>query len=86
MLHKLDPPPDVLASRERNRRSRQRRKEGLRVWQLELPDQAAEAMITALIASGRLSESEALDRRRVASELARQLVWWSEHWREMKNR
>src|SRR5215475_11767769 len=25
MLHKLDPPPDVLASRERNRRSRQRR-------------------------------------------------------------
>ena len=41
-------------------------------------------MITALVHFGRLSEREVCNQRRVAEELARQLVWWSEHWRELK--
>src|SRR5262245_54668505 len=82
---KLDTPRHVLARRERSRRAHQRRRDGVRVWTLELPDQAAEAMITALIASGRLSEREASDRHRVAAELGRQLLWWAEHWHEINS-
>jgi hypothetical protein len=41
-------------------------------------------MITALVHFGRLTEREASDPRRVAEELARQLVWWGEHWRELR--
>ena len=77
---------DELA-RERNRRSRQRRKEGVRSWDLDLPDQATEAMIDALVYYGRLSEAEASDQERVAAEIAavaRSLLrWWAEHWREL---
>jgi hypothetical protein len=77
---------DDLA-RERNRRSRQRRKEGLRSWDLDLPDQATEAMIDALIYYGRLTEAEAENADRVAVELAvisqALLLWWAEHWREL---
>src|SRR5262245_59053374 len=54
----------------RNRRSRQRRKEGLRSWDLDLPDVATEDMIDALIYYGRLSESEAENEDRVAVELS----------------
>jgi hypothetical protein len=51
---------DDLA-RERNRRSRLRRREGLRSWALDLPDRATEEMITALRYYGRLTEAEADD-------------------------
>jgi hypothetical protein len=84
MLRKLDTPRHVLLRRERSRRAHRRRRDGVRVWALELPDQAVEAMTDALIATGRLTESEAANRDRVAAELARQLLWWSEHWRETK--
>jgi len=77
---------DELA-RERNRRSRQRRKEGLRSWSLDLPDRATEEMIDALVYYGRLSEAEADDPDRVAAEIAKVgqalLLWWGENWREL---
>jgi hypothetical protein len=75
------------SARERNRRSRQRRKEGLRSWDLDLPDSATEEMIDALIYYGRLTEAEAENEDRVAVELAviaqALLLWWAEHWREL---
>ena len=82
MLQKT--PRHVLARRERSRRSRARRRKGLRVWSIELPETATEGIIDALIHFGRLTEAEASDQRRVAEELGRQLVWWSEHWRELR--
>jgi hypothetical protein len=84
MLKKTPTPPRILARRERSRRSRQRRRDRVRVWPIELPDEAAGNMITALIHFGRLTEREASDPRRVAEELANQLLWWSEHWRELR--
>jgi hypothetical protein len=77
---------DELAN-ARNRRSRQRRKEGLRSWELDLPDTASEEMITALIFYERLTETEADDPERVAAEIAKMgqalLLWWSARWREL---
>jgi len=84
MLQKT--PRHVLARRERSRRSRARRRKGVRVWPIELPDEAAGNMITALVHLGRLTEAETSDLRRVVEELARQLVWWGEHWRELRRR
>jgi len=83
MLRKPDTPKHVLARRERSRRSRARRREGKRVWSIELPDTATEGIIDALIHFGRLREGET-DQRRIAEELGRQLVWWGEQWRELK--
>jgi len=80
MLQKTDTPPHVRARRERSRRSKKRRRQGLRCWTLEIPDRAAAAMITALIATGKLTETEAKSSERVAQELARQLVSWARHW------
>jgi hypothetical protein len=74
-------------ARERNRRSRQRRKAGLRSWALDLPDAATEDMIDALIFYERLTETEADDPERVAAEIAKMgqalLLWWSARWREL---
>jgi hypothetical protein len=81
MLQKT--PRHVLARRERSRRSRARRRKGLRVYQIELADEVMEGIIDALTHFGRLREGE-IDQRRIAEELARQLVWWSEHWRELR--
>ena len=74
MLKKLDLPRHVLARRERSRRLRQRRRDGVRVYSLPLPDEAVGNMITALVHFGRLAEAETSDQRRVAEELARQLA------------
>lgn len=72
---------------ERNRRSRQRRREGLRSWDLDLPDAATEQLLDALLYYGRLNESEAEDDERVRAEIAavaqRLLIWWARHWREL---
>ena len=81
MLQKT--PRHVLARRERSRRSRARRRKGLRVYQIELADEVMEGIIDALTHFGRLREGE-IDQRRIAEELDRQLVWWSEHWRELR--
>jgi hypothetical protein len=77
---------DELA-RARNRRSYRRRKEGLRSWDIDLPDVATEEMIDALIYYGRLTAAEADDPDRVASEISAVgqalLLWWAERWREL---
>jgi hypothetical protein len=77
---------DELAN-ARNRKSYRRRKEGLRSWDIDLPDVASEAMIDALIYYGVMSEAEADDPERVAAEIAKLgqalLIWWAEHWREL---
>ena len=77
---------DELA-RARNRRSRQRRREGLRSWELDLPDRATEEMIDALVYYGRLTEAELDDPERIAAELAKigqaLLLWWAQNWREL---
>ena len=74
-------------TRERNRRSYRRRKEGLRSWDIDLPDSATEEMIDALVYYGRLTEAEADDPDRVAAEIAKMgqalLLWWSQRWREL---
>ena len=73
---------DELA-RERNRRSRQRRKEGLRSWDIDLPDQASEQLIDALEYYG----VDISDEGRVAAAIAklgqRLLIWYSQDWREL---
>jgi hypothetical protein len=84
MLRKPPTPPHILARRERSRRSRQRRREGKRVWSIELPDEVAGGVITALIHFGRLGEHEADDPRRVAQEISHQLAWFAEHWRSLR--
>jgi hypothetical protein len=62
-------------------------KEGLRSWELDLPDVAVEGMIDALVYYGRLTQAEAADDDRVAAEIAavgqRLLEWWAAHWREL---
>jgi len=77
---------DELA-RERNRRSRQRRKEGLRSWPLDLPDAATEDVIDGLIFYQRLTEAEADDPDRVAAEMGKLgqafLLWFGKNWREL---
>jgi len=77
---------DELAN-ARNRRSYQRRKEGLRSWSLDLPDVATEQMIDALIFYGRLTEAEADDPERLREEIAKVgqalLMWWSANWRSL---
>jgi hypothetical protein len=77
---------DELA-RERNRRSRQRRREGLRSWPLDLPDTATEEMITALRYYGRLTETELDDPERIGEEIAKigqaLLLWWAARWRSL---
>jgi hypothetical protein len=85
MLRKPDTPRRILARRERVRRSRRRRKAGGRTWRLDLPDETTEVMIDDLVHAGRLTEVEALDARRVADELARQLMLlWSNHRSEIR--
>jgi hypothetical protein len=77
---------DELAN-ARNRRSRRRQREGLRSWDLDLPDRATAEGIDALIYYGRLTEAETMDPERVREELAKVgqalLIWFFKHWREL---
>ena len=84
MLKKPDTPRHVLARRERSRRSRARRRKGMRVWQIELSDETMEGVVDALIHFGRLGEHEADDPRRVAEEISHQLAWFAENWRGLR--
>jgi hypothetical protein len=78
MLRKPDTPKYVLARRERSRRARQRQREGLAVFALEAN---RDGVLLALIESGKLSEADALDRRRVNAALSKMLGDWAAHWR-----
>ena len=73
---------DELA-RERNRRSRQRRREGLRSWDIDLPDQASEQLIDALEYYGVDISDEGRVAAGIAKLGARLLIWYSQHWREL---
>jgi hypothetical protein len=74
------PNPKLAAQRLRTRRKRARRRAGVRVYHLELPNRAVEGMITALIANGRLTATEAQDQRQLERALARWLIEYGQHW------
>ena len=75
----------MSSAAERNRRSRQRQKQGLRWRGFDFPDSATEDLIDALIFYGALSEAEAEDDDRVDEELGALgqslLVWFAANWR-----
>jgi hypothetical protein len=54
----------------RQARVRARRRNGLHVYKLELRDAAVEGLISMMIASGELAESQSLDHRVVEAKLA----------------
>jgi hypothetical protein len=57
----------------------------LRALTLELPDSAIEGIIQALMHGG-VSEVEASDMRRITTAITGHVVWWAEHWRELRRR
>jgi hypothetical protein len=61
----------------RARKSRARRKVGMRTFQVEGDEHRLAA---ALIASGRLTEEQALSRALVEGELAKLLADWASRW------
>lgn len=67
----------AASPRERQRRTRARKRVGLAVFRLELGEGAA---IEALILAGRLTEGEALRRRSVERELAAVMSEWAAMW------
>ena len=77
----------MSSAAERNRRSRQRQKQGLRWRGFDFPDSATEDLIDALVYFGALNEAEAEDDDRVDEELAKLgqalLQWFAGHWREL---
>jgi hypothetical protein len=77
---KVDPPRAVIRSRERSRRSRARRQNGMHCYTVEIPDHIAEGVINALVATGKLTEAEACDHARVQAELGRMLCDWAQRW------
>ena len=66
------------SSRERTRRSRQRKRRGVISVRLDVPEVET---IEALIASERLTEQQALDRHLVERELAIVLADWAKRWK-----
>ena len=80
LAQKLDPPHAVIGSRERSRRARARRKNRTRCYTVEIPDRVVEGVITALIATERLTEVEACDHALVRVELGRMLCEWAQYW------
>src|SRR5262249_7964520 len=66
------PPRKLINQRARSRKARQRRRDKVHIYRLELPDRAVEGMINALVLLGYLTEAEAQDQRR----LERALAWW----------
>jgi hypothetical protein len=67
--------PDAI----RSARYRARRHNGHAIFRLELD---RDALIMALLVSGRLTEAQALDHARVERELAGVLAEWAARWRE----
>lgn len=65
------------SSAARSRRARQRRKDGLAVFRLALPEHL---VLEALIASGTMREEAALRRAQVERELAGVVRAWARRW------
>ena len=76
---KLDPSRSIIRSRERSRRARMRKKNGKAVLRIEVDH---DPLLLALIESGRMSEAETADLRRVEAVVGKMLGEWAEHWRE----
>lgn len=64
----------------RKRAERARRKAGEVAYRVTVPEYA---VLNALLASGRLSECEALRRRSVERELAAVLAEWAARWKDV---
>lgn len=77
---RIDPPRAIIRSRERSRRSRARRKNGMHCYTVEISDHIAEGVINALVATEKLTEAEASDHARVQAELSRMLCDWAQRW------
>jgi hypothetical protein len=89
---KLDPPseiPEQKISRKQAERAsaarrqaqvRQRERNGVSIHQLLLRDICVEGLLNMMLATGRLTEREALDDQRVDAELARLLEEQGERW------
>jgi len=75
----LAPPERKAQTRARKARHRQRVRNGSAVFQLEAN---RDAVLLALIESGKLSDQDALDRRRVNAVLSKMLQAWADHWRD----
>jgi hypothetical protein len=67
--------PDAV----KQQRYRRRRANGARIFRIEADH---DALVMALLASGRLSEREALDHARVERELTGVLNEWAARWRD----
>lgn len=63
---------------ERQRLYRKRQRDRLAVYRVP----AGDDLLLALLASGRLTESQALDRQRVEQEVAAVLAEWARLWGE----
>jgi hypothetical protein len=68
---------DQTAARNRQRRSRRRRKAGLVLLQVEIDEFT---LIDALVASGRLDVGDGLARARVQKAVAKLLDDWAQRW------
>ena len=77
---RLDPPRAIVRSRERSRRKRARRKNGTHCYTVEIADHIAEGVITALVATEKLTEAEVCDHARVQAELSRMVCEWAQRW------
>ena len=80
---KLDPSPEARSPSPAARRQAKRRalhKKGIHIHHLPLRDICVEGLITQMVTTGRLTEAEAFDDRRVDAELARLLEEQGSQW------
>lgn len=72
-----------MTAAEKQRRYRRRQRRDLRVYKVEAPEHC---VLSALLESGRLSEAEALDKRRVEKALSEIIIDFSKRWKESRYR
>jgi hypothetical protein len=66
-----------MSQADRQRRARQRRRSGERVYRVAVSDRVVEA----LAGSGRLTDEQLADPETVAAEFSDLLIQWAQHWR-----
>ena len=76
----LAPPARRAQTRARQARHRARQRDGVRIYRLPLRDNWVEGLITQMVLTGRLSESQAFNHQRVEAELAKLLEEQGERW------
>jgi hypothetical protein len=79
----LDPLPAQVLARQRQRRSRARRKAGVALLRIEVDELH---LIEALIACGRLATADGLQRSRVEQEVSKLVEDWVARWRKAVTR